>query len=578
MKICVTTTQSSNFQIFQIFKLERMKYVIGLDYGSDSARAIIVNAETGEELASSVKFYPRWMEGKYCVPTTNQYRQHPQDYIDVLEYTVKDALSKCPAGTADNVVGIAFDTTGSTPVFTDKNGTPLSMLPEFAENPNAMFVLWKDHTAIAEAEQINELAAKWSTDYTSYEGGIYSSEWFWAKALHVLRADEKVREAAYSIVEHCDWMPALLTNTQKPENMFRSRCASGHKAMWLEQWGGLPSEEFLVALDPVLAGFRSRLYTETCASDTKVGTLTDEWAARLGLTTNVAVAVGAFDAHTGAVGAQVRPGALVRIIGTSTCDIMVSSYEEMGDKLIPGICGQVDGSVIPGMIGLEAGQSAFGDVYAWFKNLVAWPVVNVLAKTNLVDEATKQKLIDETMNQIIPALSIEAMKVPVSESSILATDWMNGRRTPDANQKVKGTITGLNLGSSAPLVFRALVEATAYGSKAIVDRFIENGVEIKEIIGIGGISLKSPFVMQTLADVLNMPIKVAKAEQACALGTAMFAAVAAGVYGKVEYAQSAMGQGFANEYYPNADNVALYAELYKNYLKLGAFTEKELFS
>ncbi|MDD3079351.1 MAG: ribulokinase [Paludibacter sp.] len=555
-----------------------MKYVIGLDYGSDSARAVVVNAETGEEMASSVKYYPRWMEGKYCVPTGNQYRQHPQDYIDVLEYTVNDALSKCPAGTAENVVGIAFDTTGSTPAFTDKNGVPLAMLPEFAENPNAMFVLWKDHTGIKEAHEINELSAKWSTDYTSYEGGIYSSEWFWAKALHVLRVDAKVREAAYSIVEHCDWMPALITGTEKPENMYRSRCASGHKAMWLEQWGGLPSEEFLVALDPVLAGFRERLYTETCSSDTKVGYLTEEWAKRLGLTTKVAVAVGAFDAHTGAVGAEVKPGALVRIIGTSTCDIMVSSYEEMGDKLIPGICGQVDGSVIPGMIGLEAGQSGFGDIYAWFKRVVAWPIENILAKTTIVDEATKQKLIDEILDKIIPALSEEAAKVPVSESTILATDWMNGRRTPDANQMVKGTITGLNLGSSAPLIFRALVEATAYGSKAIVDRFIENGVEINEIIGIGGISLKSPFVMQTLADVLNMPIKVAKAEQACAFGTAMFAAVAAGVYTKVQDAQAKMGLGFAKEFYPNIENHKIYAELYKNYQAIGKFTEKELFN
>jgi L-ribulokinase len=555
-----------------------MKYVIGLDYGSDSARAVVVNAETGEELASSVKYYPRWMEGKYCDPVANQYRQHPLDYIEVLEFTVKDALSKCPAGTAEKVVGIGFDTTGSTPVFTDKNGTPLSLMPEFAENPNAMFVLWKDHTAIKEAQEINDLAAKWDTDYTSYEGGIYSSEWFWAKALHVLRADEKVRNAAYSIVEHCDWMPALLTATEKPENMYRSRCASGHKAMWLEQWGGLPSDEFLVALDPVLAGFRDRLYAETCASDTKVGYLTEEWATRLGLTTNVAVAVGAFDAHMGAVGAEVKPGALVRIIGTSTCDIMVSSYEEMGDKLIPGICGQVDGSVIPGMIGLEAGQSAFGDVYAWFKNVVAWPVTNILSKTSLVDEATKQKLIEETLDQIIPALSIEAAKVPVTESTILATDWMNGRRTPDANQLVKGTVTGLNLGSSAPLIFRALVEATAYGSKAIVDRFIENGVEIREIIGIGGISLKSPFVMQTLSDVLNMPIKVAKAEQACAFGTAMFAAVAAGVYTKVEDAQAAMGMGFAKEFYPNAENSRQYQELYQKYLALGKWTEENLFN
>jgi L-ribulokinase len=545
-----------------------MKYVIGLDYGSDSARAVVVDAETGKELASSVKYYPRWTEGKYCVPTANQYRQHPQDYIDVLEYTVKDALSKCPAGTAENVVGMAFDTTGSTPVFTDKEGTPLSMLPEFAENPNAMFVLWKDHTAIKEAQEINDLCAKWDIDYSSYEGGIYSSEWFWAKALHVLRSDEKVRAAAYSIVEHCDWLPGLLVGKTKPEDICRSRCASGHKAMWLEKWGGLPAEEFLTALDPLLAGYRDRLYTTTCPSDKKTGTLTAEWAQRLGLTTNVAVAVGAFDCHMGAVGAEVKPGALVRVIGTSTCDIMVSSYEEMGDKLIPGICGQVDGSVIPGLVGLEAGQSAFGDVYAWFKRVVAWPI----EQSELIDAETKKKIIDG----IIPALEKEAAKVPVSESTILATDWMNGRRTPDANQAVKGTITGLNLGSSAPLIFRALVEATAYGSKAIVDRFIENGVEIKEIIGIGGIALKSSFVMQTLADVLNMPIKVAKAEQACAFGASMFAAVAAGVYAKVEDAQKSMGMGFAKEYYPNAENNKMYQALYEKYGKLGAFTEKEL--
>ncbi|MBP8903810.1 MAG: ribulokinase [Paludibacteraceae bacterium] len=555
-----------------------MKYVIGLDYGSDSARAVVIDAETGTELASSVKYYPRWMEGKFCIPSANQYRQHPQDYIDVLEFTVKDALSKCPAGTAENVVGIAFDTTGSTPVFTDKNGTPLSMLPEFSENPNAMFVLWKDHTAIKEANEINELSRKWDIDYTSYEGGIYSSEWFWAKALHVLRADEKVREAAYSIVEHCDWMPALITGVTTPEQMYRSRCASGHKAMWLEEWGGLPSEEFLTELDPVLAGFRSRLFTETCSSDMKVGNLTPEWAERLGLTTNVAVAVEAFDAHMGAVGAEIKPGALVRIIGTSTCDIMVSDYETMGDKLIPGICGQVDGSVIPGLVGLEAGQSAFGDIYAWFKRVVAWPVENILAKSTLIDEETKQKLIDETLDQIIPALSDEAMKIPLSESTVLATDWMNGRRTPDANQMLKGTITGLTLASSAPLIFRALVEATAYGSKAIVDRFRENGVEINEVIGIGGIALKAPFVMQVMADVLGMPIKVAKSDQACAFGASMFAAVAAGVYNRVEDAQNAMGMGFSSEYQPDMKNHGLYLEMYKQYVAIGKFTEENLFN
>jgi L-ribulokinase len=390
--------------------------------------------------------------------------------------------------------------------------------------------------------------------------------------LHVLREDEAVRKAAYSWVEHCDWLPALLTGNTKPETLLRSRCASGHKAMWHASWNGLPPEKFLTALDPLLAGYRARLYSETYPSDAVVGKLTAEWAEKLGLTTNVVVAVGAFDCHFGAVGAQIVPGAFVRVIGTSTCDIMVAPYEEMGDKLIPGICGQVDGSVIPGMIGLEAGQSAFGDVYAWFKRVVEWPVANIIAKSNLIDEATKAKLIEETLDSIIPALTSEAEKISINESAIVATDWMNGRRTPDANQLLTGTITGLTLGSTAPLIFRALVEATAFGSKAIVDRFLENGVEIKEVIGIGGISLKSPFVMQTLANVLGMPIKVAKAEQACAFGAAMFAAVAAGVYAKVEDAQVAMGQGFASVYQPDEAAHKQYAELYQKYLAIGKLT------
>ncbi len=550
-----------------------MKYIIGLDYGSDSCRAIITDASDGKEIATAVKYYPRWMEGKYCDPKANQYRQHPLDYIEVLEGAIKEALSKSPAGTAENIAGIAFDTTGSTPVLTDNNGTPLALLPKFAENPNAMFVLWKDHTAIKEAAEINKLAKEWKIDYTAYEGGIYSSEWVWAKMLHVLREDEKVCNAAYSWVEHCDWLPGLITGNCKPETMPRSRCASGHKAMWHKSWGGLPSEEFLTKLDPLLAGYRSHLYTETYPSNIKVGNLTEEWAKRLGLSTEVAVAVGAFDCHMGAVGAQIKPGDFVRVIGTSTCDIMAVPYNEIGDKLIPGICGQVDGSVIPGMVGLEAGQSGFGDIYAWFKRVLEWPIRNLIGNSSLLDAATKEKLITEAVDAIIPQLTKEAEKIPVSESTIIATDWMNGRRTPDANQLLKGSITGLTLGSTAPLIFRALVEATAFGSKAIVDRFLENGIEIKEVIGIGGISLKSPFVMQTLADVLGMPIKVAKSEQACAFGAAMFGAVAADIYPTVEEAQQAMGQGFAFEYKPNMDNHKLYAELYQKYQQIGKFSD-----
>lgn len=555
-----------------------MKYVIGIDYGTDSCRALIVEVNTGKEIASSVKYYKRWKKGLYCAPGINQYRQHPLDYVEGLEESVREALSKSPAEVAQNVIGISFDTTGCTPVLLDKQGTPLALLPEFSENPNAMFVLWKDHTAVQEAAHINELAKRWEVDYTAYEGGIYSSEWVWAKMAHVLKTDPSIRDKAYSWVEHCDWMPALLTGKTKPEEIIRSRCAAGHKAMWLKEWGGLPPEAFLTAIDPLLAGFRSHLYEETYTSDTKVETLTTEWAGRLGLTTNVAVGVGAFDCHMGAVGAEIEAKTFVRVIGTSTCDIMVASYEEMQDKLVPGICGQVDGSVIPGMVGLEAGQSGFGDIYAWFKKVVAWPLAHMIGGSTLLDEETKAKLIEETTDKIIPALSEKAAELPVTESDTLAIDWMNGRRTPDANQLVKGTITGLNLASTAPVIFKALVEATAFGSKAIVDRFLENGIQIDQVIGIGGISLKSPFVMQTLANVLGMPIKVAKSEQACAFGAAMFAAVAAGSQPDIVAAQKAMGQGFACEYQPDKEKHETYLALYKKYQELGQFTEARLFS
>ena len=554
-----------------------MKFVIGLDYGTDSARALIVNATNGEIIASAVKDYPRWSAGKYNNPATNQYRQHPQDYIDVLEATVKEALSQSPAGTAEHVAGIAFDTTGSTPALTDATGTPLALLPEFAENPNAMFILWKDHTAIREAAEINKLCKTWEIDYTAYEGGIYSSEWFWAKALHVLRNDDAVREKAVAIVEHCEWLPALITGVKTAKAIVRSRCANGHKAMWHESWGGLPAQAFLTTLDPLLKGFRDRLFDETETADKPVGHLSPEWASRLGLSTNVAVAGGAFDCHMGAVGAGITPNTLVRIIGTSTCDVMVAACEEIGNKRIKGICGQVDGSVIPGMIGLEAGQSGFGDIYAWFKRVLEFPLKNILSETTALDDATKTKLINETCAGMIPSLTEEAEKIPLSESAVIATDWMNGRRTPDANQSLTGTIAGLTLGSTAPHIFRALVEATAFGSRAIVERFTNEGIRIHNVIGIGGIARKSPFVMQTMSDVLNMPIKVCRTDQACALGAAMFAATAAGIYDKIEDAQEAMTSGFAKEYTPNAEKANQYRDIYEKYIRLGKFTEEATF-
>lgn len=549
------------------------KYVIGLDYGSDSCRALLVNAITGEELATSIYLYARWNRGEFCNPALNQYRQHPLDYIEGLEFTVRDVLSKLPENERSHIAAISFDTTASTPIVVDENGTPLSLLPEFAENPNAMFVLWKDHTAIQEADEINELAKKWTCDYTAFSGGVYSSEWVWAKMMHVIRVDDKVCSAAYSWVEHSDWMPALLTGNVKPESLSRSRCTAGHKAMWNMAWGGLPPFEFWRSLEPKLACFEEHLFTETVTNDANVGTITDEWAERLGLTTDVIVTVGAIDAHIGAIGAEISPYAFVRVMGTSTCDMMVVRAEEIGDKKIEGICGQVDGSILPGMVGLEAGQSAFGDVYAWFKRLLMWSSDAILYESELIDIDQKKALIKELDDKILVKLSIDAAKIPCSEHNLLALDWFHGRRTPFADQRLTAAITGLTLGTSAPLLFRALVESTAFGSRAIVDSFKNQGVRIDHIIAIGGIAIKAPFVMQTLSNVLGMPIKIAKTDQACALGAAMCAAVAAGFYDTIESAQKAMGQGFDKEYFPDMDCYKFYSEKYKAYNRLGGFVE-----
>lgn len=542
--------------------------VLGFDYGTDSVRAIIVNAADGKEIASRVVHYPRWKEGKYCDPGSNRFRQHPLDYMEGLEGAVKGALESAPAGTARTIQGIAIDTTGSTPVAVDREGTPLALKDEFAENPNAMFVLWKDHTAVKEAEEINKLAKTWGgEDFTRFEGGVYSSEWFWAKILHVLRVDEKVRAAAFSWVEHCDWLPALLTGNTNPLTLKRSRCAAGHKAMWHESFGGLPSDEFLAKLDPLLKGLREKLFTDTFTSDVPAGTLSGEWASRLGLPAGIPVAVGAFDAHMGAVGGEIVPGSLVKVMGTSTCDMLIAPLAEMSDTLVRGICGQVDGSIVPGMLGMEAGQSAFGDVYAWFKTLLSWPLRLLAAKG-------KADLSAELEDAIIPALTEEAAKIPAGESGVVALDWLNGRRTPDANQNLKGAVTGLTLGTDAPRLFRALVEATAFGSRRIAERFENEGAPIKDVIAIGGVAKKSPFVMQVVADVMNRTIKVAESDQTVALGAAMFAAVAAGIYRDVAAAQKALGSGIAIEYRPIPGNAAVYDSLYREYLALGGFVEE----
>ena len=546
-------------------------YVIGIDYGTDSVRSVLVNALNGAEIASSVYYYPRWKRGEFCVPAKNQFRQHPLDYIEGLTATVKDCVQQAGEEIAAQVKAISVDTTGSTPIAVDESGTPLALLPGFENNPHAMFVLWKDHTAIKEAEEINNHATKFDINYLQFIGGIYSSEWFWAKLLRTLRADEAVRNACHSWVEHCDWIPFLLSGGTKAKDIKRGVCSAGHKSLWAEEFGGLPPEEFFSSLDPLLAGYKEKLFTETYTSDQAAGVISEEWANKLGLPKDVLIGVGAFDAHMGAVGGQIEPYHLSKVMGTSTCDMLVAPANEVGDTLVNGICGQVNGSIIPGMIGMEAGQSAFGDAYAWFKNMLLWPLKNLAGDATVTDELLKQ-----IEDKIIPELSRQAALLNPEEHEELAIDWLNGRRTPDADQGLKGAFLGIGLGSDAVTIFRSLVEATCFGAKKIVDRFVEQGIPVKGLIGLGGVAKKSPFIMQMMADVMNMPIKIHKSEQTCAIGAAMFAATIAGIYPKVEDAMEAMGQGFDAEYFPNPERVRIYAERYKKYTLAGEFIAKGL--
>lgn len=550
-------------------------YVIGVDFGTDSVRSIVVNAANGIEMAASVFYYPRWKDGMYCNASENLFRQHPADYVEGLTHTIQDCMRQAGPSVASAVKGISVDTTGSTPVAVDRQGNPLAFLPQFENNPNAMFVLWKDHTAVKEAAELNRHAATFPVNYLQFVGGIYSSEWFWAKLLHVLRNDAAVRDQCYSWVEHCDWIPFLLTGGTDAHQIKRGVCSAGHKSLWSAAFNGLPPDNFFSTWDPLLKGFTQRLFTDTYTADKPAGKLSPEWSQKLGLPVDVIVGVGAFDCHMGAVGGQIEPYHLSKVMGTSTCDMLVAPLEEVKDKLVRGICGQVPGSIIPGMMGMEAGQSAFGDAYAWFRNLLAWPVQRSLLATSLVDRATADKLSGEINDSILRQLNEAAALLPLLEEDELAVDWFNGRRTPDANQLLKGGFTGLDLASDAPRVFRALVEATCFGARKIVDRFREEDIPVKGLIGLGGVAKKSAFIMQMMSDVMLMPIRIHKSEQTCALGAAMFAATAAGLYTKVEDAMDAMGQGFDETYQPDTARNSIYEKRYQQYSKLGAFIEQQ---
>lgn len=523
-------------------------FSLGLDFGSNSARALVIENATGKEFGVGVRTYAGGAEGVITSEHERDLaRQEPQAYLDAMVEATRQALAAAaqhPGFDAAQITGIGVDTTGSTPLPVDARNQPLSNLPRFKDNLNAKAWMWKDHTSTAEALAITAAAAKTRPQYLRKCGGAYSSEWFWAKIWRCLNAAPEVFDAAASWVEFCDFIPATLAGIADPAKIKRSVCAAGHKAMFNASWGGLPDAEFLGSLHPKLAALRGHLYEHAHPAGEIAGRLCPAWADKLGLKAGTAISVGAFDAHLGAVGAGVKQGSLAKIVGTSTCDIMVAPLADQVPD-IEGVCGIVAESVLPGHHGIEAGQSAVGDIFKWFAVEVLHEDVSVL-----------------------PKMESEAAKLLPGESGLLALDWENGNRCVLVDQRLSGLILGLNLRTGREKIYRALLEATAFGARKIIDQLAASGVEIHALICCGGIAEKSALFNQLYADILNRDIKISGSSQTCALGAAMAGAVAAGSFASFAPAQERFCAFKDKVYKPIPARVAVYDRLYALYSEL----------
>ncbi len=522
-------------------------FTLGIDYGTNSVRALVVRCKDGKEFGSCVVNYPSGTQGVLLDPRDhNVARQHPGDYLFGLEKAVKGALAqarKQRGFAADQIAGLGVDSTGSSPIPVDDRNRALAADRKWAKNLNAQCWLWKDHTSWREAAKITELAAQHRPQFIAKCGNTYSSEWFWAKLWHCLQVDSKVFAAAHSWVELCDWVPAVLAGVTDPKAVKRGICAAGHKALYADDWGGLPDKEFLSLLDPKLADLRDRLYDKAHDASESAGNLSAEWAKKLGLPAGIPIAIGEFDVHYGAIGCGVAEGTLVKVIGTSTCDCgVVSAARTVPD--IPGICGIVKGAILPGFYGIEAGQSAVGDIFKWF-------VEGVLGDARLHAK-----------------LTTEAAKLKPGQSGLLALDWNNGNRTILVDQRLTGLLVGQTLYTTPAEIYRALIEATAFGARAIIERIREYGVPIDRVVCAGGIAEKNPLLMQIYADITGCTMLVAGSSQACALGSAVSAAVLAGAHPDFPTAQKRMTSLKKVAYKPRAAAQKTYDQLFALYRQL----------
>ncbi|CAN5391255.1 ribulokinase [soil metagenome] len=523
-------------------------YVIGVDFGTLSGRALVVRVSDGAELGSAVHDYAHAVVDS-VLPTTGAQLppewalQVPSDYVDVLKHAVPDALAIAGIDPA-NVIGIATDFTASTPLPVTADGTPLCELAEYADRPHAYVKLWKHHAAQPQADRINELARDRNESWLPRYGGFISSEWEFAKGLQLLEEDPELYARMDHWVEAADWIVWQLSG-----RYLRNACTAGYKGIF--QDGAYPSREFLGALNPDFAAFADdKVAHEIGRLGESAGGLTAEAAAWTGLPVGIAVAVGNVDAHVTAPAAQaVEAGQMLAIMGTSTCHVM------NGDHLaeVPGMCGVVDGGIVDGLWGYEAGQSGVGDIFAWYvKNQVPSSYVDAAAAAG---QSVHQYLTDLAFTQ------------PVGAHGLVALDWVNGNRSVLVNTELSGVILGQTLATRAEEVYRALLEATAFGTRTIVETFNASGVPVTEFVVAGGL-LKNPQLMQTYSDVLRMPISTIASDQGPALGSAIHAAVAARAYPDVLTAGRAMGKKNTAVYTPDDDDADAYDLLYAEYKQL----------